>query len=334
MKLAEMKSLIKDYTPEQLRTIIAESYKLIPKARREDAGIDDIIRNPKLRKRRMPKEKNRPRPVEEIEQETNRFVEDARAQYYLMPNRYISKNKQSNWRFVVRRLFNELPAASKEEANASRGAALVEKLYTLLCDACGEVLFTGYDPFGSVRIPQTEFYHEVLALYERVLPKKEFVRKALLLIVDRELSRYTQYSNLMEEFITFLRIPDLKYLAIGQANELLETRRKSDAEGKRRDSSEYSRNEVHNNLCEFICRCYLRLDEQEHACEYFEEHYREEDPEVKLYVLVRILFSYQEKEEVVRAIKDAESRGVKLRHSLVELKKHIERHGAMPKFIG
>jgi hypothetical protein len=44
MKITELREIIKEYNEEDLRLLIAELYKAMPKALREDKEIDDLGR--------------------------------------------------------------------------------------------------------------------------------------------------------------------------------------------------------------------------------------------------------------------------------------------------
>jgi hypothetical protein len=97
---------------------------------------------------------------------------------------------------------------------------------------------------------------------------------------------------------------------------------------------EYLRTREDNNLVEFVFRCFLALSERDDALAYFGKNYIEDDPEVKLYVLVRLLFEYREKEHIDRVISDAEKKGVNPRAELRRLRNFIRQNEALPEFIG
>ncbi len=328
-----MKKQIENYTPEQLQKLVLEMYKVLPKAVREDNSIDTLVVSPDSPPTEKAAGKNALRSIGEIENDTVQFIEYARSQYYLISNRHVPKSERAKWRFVARRLYKEISAAAKENQHALKAAALLEGLYTLLCDACGEVLFTAYDPFESVGITQTEFYRQVLALHENVVSKRELIAKALTLFTDNDVNRYTLYSDLMRVIIEFLRTPDLKSLAIEHANEKRRMRQSSQAPPAS-NVVEYLRTRKDNNLVEFVFRCFLALSERDDALAYFGKNYIEDDPEVKLYVLVRLLFEYREKEHIDRVISDAEKNGVNPRAELRRLRDFIRQNEALPEFIG
>ena len=77
MKIAEVREKLERYSDKELRIIIAEMYKAIPKAIKEDKDIDALINNPlnadKTGKTR--KQKSPPPDMEVIEYETKEFIE-------------------------------------------------------------------------------------------------------------------------------------------------------------------------------------------------------------------------------------------------------------------
>ena len=126
MKISEVRSVVEKYSAEQLRLIIAELYKAIPKAIKEENDIDGMLKNPE--KLTQPRPKTRQKEVPDIEllkSETECFVDYAYKQYYLAPNRFVSKQNRPKWRFVVKRLYKDLLATSADENNVPEAASVV-----------------------------------------------------------------------------------------------------------------------------------------------------------------------------------------------------------------
>ena len=46
-------------------------------------------------------------------------------QYYLIPNKIISKSERPKWRFLVKNLYKEIVEASKDDANKAKSADLL-----------------------------------------------------------------------------------------------------------------------------------------------------------------------------------------------------------------
>ena len=90
----------------------------------------------------------------------------------------------------------------------------------MLCYACDFVLFSGYDPFQSVGIAQTEFLDAVFGLKAEHLELGKFIDHSLHLVVDSRLNRYTLRSNLAQVLVDRLRTPESLEPAIERAAQL------------------------------------------------------------------------------------------------------------------
>src|SRR5947199_9875772 len=83
MKVAELKKTIGGYRTEQLRRLLVEMYKAMPKRVKEDHGIDDMICSP-ASKRNNRKSEVVP-DIEALASETERFISNAYNDYYCIP---------------------------------------------------------------------------------------------------------------------------------------------------------------------------------------------------------------------------------------------------------
>ena len=325
MKIPELKTVIANYTPTQLQTLVVVLYKAIPKKALADGALDAILKNPDAATAKKEKKEIEIPDVNDLESEIDEFVGDAMAQYYFAPNRIIPKSERPKWRFKVRRFYKDLIASAVKTENAATAAKLLEDLYMVLREACRIWLFNTSEPFESVGVEQTAFFHQILVLQEKVISGKEFISKAMTLLMKESV-----YSRaFMEDVLSFLRTPDLKYMAIENAEKRLsnESAARSVAKEKMRV---YESDERINMLCVFVCRCRLKLREPDAAVEYFEKHYLAQNTEVKLYVLLRMLFEYEEKEAIKRLIMNAEKRNITPRESLCKLRDYIAEHDALP----
>ncbi|MCP4399712.1 MAG: hypothetical protein GY801_20705 [bacterium] len=334
MKIAEVRTLLENYSEQQLRLIIAEMYKAIPKAVKEDKDIDGMLSDPDaLIRSKTPRKKHAAVPdVEELRYETEQFIEYARNQYYFAPNSFVSKRERPKWRFLVKRVYKALLAAAADGEQLPLASDLLEQLYTLLCYSCSYTLFSAYDSFQSVGIEQSEFFQSVLTLKFAHIPQHEFIKQAISLVVDNGLNRYTLYTNLMDVVLGFLPGPDAKELAIQTCDELLQTLKTSPAKTKKGwfDQESYARNEKINNLVEMTFLCCGELHEFERGIQYFSHHYVEKSPEVKLYILLQFLFSFAQSTLFIREYENAVKQGIKPREKLVTLYQAVQATGEFP----
>lgn len=336
MKVNELRERIKKYARADLERLTVELYKAIPKAKKEDMAVDELVANPSSKKK---KEINKAVSLITLREEVPQFIEHAEAQYYLAPNRIVPKGERSKWRFRVRRWYKDLQQEKLPDGNLAEQAELLTKLYNLLCQACGYQYFTAYDPFESVGVAQTEFYEAVLRLKWEVDEKPVFVRSGIALIVDNFLNRYTLEAHLIEGLLQFLTIADLRYLAIEKAEELITENgfQAPSPEAERRifmiDQNAYRKQSKHNNLVDLIFRTHAKLYEFEQGVAYYQQQHYERQPEVKLYILVSLLFDVQQPDLIVREIHLAEQAGVAPRENLRQLRDHITKEGQLPRFM-
>ena len=323
MKVAELKEKIEPYKAAQLRRLVVEMYKAMPKALKESHGIDELIGNPMSGRKKQNAEV--PPDIGFLSWEVEQFVDDAYNQYYFAPNSVVSKRERPKWRFIALRLFKQLNKAAADPENAAEAAGLLEKLYGMLCYSCDYVLFSAYDPFESVGIAQSDFLQAVLRARRQADAPRDFVRNSILLALGHSLNRYTLHEQLMEVAVGFLTTPDLKQLAIAACDEIRRSIEKDglprlDA-GKWQDDSHtaYRKQRMLHNLAEMGFMCHMALFEPGEAVEYFQRHYVEKDAEITLYVLLRMIERYADKNLWMKVYERALDNSVHPRPQLKEL---------------
>ncbi len=154
MKVAELREKLAKLKKEELIKVASEFYKLIPKAKKEDYGIDAFVDNPTSAKKSA---KKATLSLIDIEKEVAQFIDHASSQYYLFPNRVVPKKQRSTWRFKVKKWYKELINNRRADANITKQAKVLCELYELLCESCHYQYFTAYDTFDSIGIEQVVF---------------------------------------------------------------------------------------------------------------------------------------------------------------------------------
>jgi hypothetical protein len=338
MKVDELKVKLSNLEKNDIIKLAVEFYKLVPKSKKEDYNIDALINTPDV-KIVKPSASNTLINIESIETEINTFIVNAKEQYYLMPNRIVSKQERPKWRFKVKAWYKELINTKNAGSDIAKQTELVTKLYELLCEACYYQYFSGDDSFESVGVSQTDFYRSVLQLIEKSQGKIDIVNKGIGLIVNNALNRYTLYSGLMDELVNILDVPDLKYKALEKTLKMLEenNRTRQTSHKKQQDSystEEYSRNEKSNNLAEMGFRLHVSLFEYQEAIQFYKQYAFQKDSEVKLYILIRLLFEIRKKDYIKTELEAAVIEGIQPRKSLLALLKTIQDNKDLPKYIG
>jgi hypothetical protein len=134
MKVAELKKTIGGYRTEQLRRLLIEMYKAMPKRVKEDHDIDDLICNPASKGN---KRKSDVVPdIEALVFEMEQFLRNAYAEHYYIPNSIVPKRERPQWRFIALRLFKQINHVATVEGNVAKAAELLQKLYVMLCYSC------------------------------------------------------------------------------------------------------------------------------------------------------------------------------------------------------
>jgi hypothetical protein len=333
LKVPEVRALVKNYEKKQLEYLVTELYKILTKAQKEENNISNLISNPDPEdKTPVMKKGESVRPFREIEDETGHFISNAYAQNYLIPNRSISKKERPKWRFVVKKLYKELDKYLQNPDYQVKAAGLLEKLYEVICYSCNYVLFSAYDPFESIGIAQSEFFNTVIEAYDKTLEREAFVDKGIDLIITQSLNRYTLYDELMDVFIHHLKTPDMKYMLIEKSKQKwnYHSVHKPD---KKEVISEYKYKNLLNNLTEIAFKGFASLYELDKAVAHFNEFYKEKDREIKLYILIDLLFKLGEKEIILKELSEAEKQKVNMRKSLLNLKEHIITNNNLTKYI-
>lgn len=337
MKVAEIRKLLAGRSDQELRELAVELYKILPKKRREEKAVDDLVRDLaawKKARRRKRRKAAEPPDVQALKAEVQTFISNARNHYYYTPNSVVPKRERPKWRFVAKRLIKDLTAAAADPEQLPEAAEQLEELYALLCLSCRRVLFSAYEPFDSVGIEQTELFDRVLTLHQKVLPPREFVSHGLTLALGHGLNRWTLYSHLMRVVLEHLRTPALKELALEECTARLNRLEPPDPGKKPWASPNRERREVAQNLAEMGFRLLMELAEDERAVEYFRHHYRQDQAEVKLFVLLELLYEYKAQElwllEYERAVAD----GVEPRRVLQEGYEALEETGEWPERWG
>jgi len=215
MKVAELRKLVAGHSAEDLRALVVELYKALPKKRKEDEDLQGMLRRPgEIREIRKTRREPRRPDMGALIYDVESFLHAARNQLYFAPNRIIPKRERSKWRFRVKRFVKDLLAAAEAPEDLPEAARLLEELYGVLCTASTQWLFPSEDPFRAVGISQPDFLVHVLTLRQASEPPGDFVRRGLTLALESELDRATVHADLMVALLEHLKTPALRELAL------------------------------------------------------------------------------------------------------------------------
>lgn len=337
MKVNELRTKIKNYKKDELQQLIVEMYKQIPKKMREAKEIDRLIDNPdafkKIRKNKKQSVKNL--DFNSVEQEVKTFIKNARLQNYVAPNQVISKKERSNWRFVAKRLLEQVTVFASHPEHRHTCASLLEEMYKLFTYASGHYVFASTEPFHTLKIPQEDFLKRVVLLKKAVEDPDKWISDSLKLILEHDVDHDTLTSTLLEVLLSTLNNAPLKERMIHIAKEILQEKQKALKESGQLSKQFISWNDEQyiNHLTEMIFMTQSSLGEYETAIGFFKNNYIQFEEEVDSFVLLDLIMRYQRVEEWIIEYEIAVQRGIELRKSLQEAYEYIKRERKFPSYI-
>ncbi|PIY09357.1 MAG: hypothetical protein COZ18_08105 [Flexibacter sp. CG_4_10_14_3_um_filter_32_15] len=349
MKVPELREKLTKLKKEELIKLAVEFYKLVPKSKKEDNDLDKLIENPTQPK--AVKQTNTSIDWEELEQEINEFISNAKEQYYVYPNKIVSKKERSTWRFKVKKWYKLLTNTKQKDVNPELQVKLAINLYELLCEGCDYMYFSSNDPFQSIQVEQRIFFKSLIVLIQEKIGKSESVDKGIELIVNNSLDRSTLKTYLAFELIATLQIPDLKERGIKKVEQLLEENKlhyenlakeledKKDKKGRvirdyglaeKRRKLEYNIETINNDLTLIGLLFYESLYRIKDGIAFYNAHYTEKD-EIKLYILINEIFKDEYKNEIKSEIERAIQNGIEPRKALLNTLKIINDGEKLPR---
>ncbi|MCI7304141.1 hypothetical protein NIA71_15615 [Ihubacter massiliensis] len=281
MKVQELRQLLISADRNLLEKAFVESYKQFSKGQKED--VDSLIRDVLEGKDVKKTAKNTIISFQDLEQQITLFIENARAQNYLAPNRIIPKHQRPKWRFLVKQYIKELEKIPTESEHYFKSVSLLTDLYSLICEACNYYLFSTDDPFRSIGWAQPDFFQLVVKRTFAAGYSKETISALLLSAATGGLSRESLHLNQELVLLQELKTSDVKYMAMEEAMKLVaEKSAKLDHLGKY-DNQRYDLEDSVNELCAMVLLIAIALAEPEDGIKYYFKNCREQDKEITLY---------------------------------------------------
>ena len=317
MKVDELRTVLAKYDAVALSEIVVALYKTIPKIRKENDGLDELITNFTRVKSKIVK-KDKTVDFEELKGDVEQFIGYANEQYYFAPNRYVSKGKRSKWRFEAKRLIKELISVTGE--NSEIAAQLLVGMYGMLSYGCHYYIFSTYNPFSAVGYEQPKLLQHVLEKIFCNGVDKAGVRTAVYLTLDSNNDRETLHYQLLHTLAASLKTSDTIELALEQCVAFIKEYDSYQA-GKtlfRYDATDKYRRDRHINLAvELYVILKFNLYEYDEGIKYFWENYIERNSEITLYCLLAHFLSGDDLKDLwIREYEKAIQRGIKPREIL------------------
>ena len=320
MKVDELRTALSGYDAPVLKEIAVTLYKMIPKSRKEDEGLDEILLN-------FSKEKAKPSKKETtvdfpaLENAVETFIGHASDNLYLIPNRIVSKDKRSKWRFEVKRFIKELLAVRGEDSE--KAALLLADLYDMMSYACSFWTFSSDDPFSAVGYVQQEFLSIVLSKIFYSGYNRESIKKAVFLTLDSNTDRETWHISLLYCLVAALKTPDTKEMALTECVAFASGYKEYQAAKKAfkysTKNDDYHVKERNSRVAELYLLLKLSLCEYDSGIAYFWKNDKERNKEITLYRLLRYFLDETDLNALwLREYEKALTRGIEPRKDLQE----------------
>lgn len=309
MLVNELRKEIEKYDKNELKNIIIELYKRIPKNKKEDYNIDEFIKNSK-KKTSTKKEIS----FEELQKEIIYFLQLVDNDYYAIPNKIVSKKERSSWRFKVKRYYKNLNNILPNSENGSSATILLIEIFKRLSIGSNRLLFINWETFKALGVSQGEYYDTIL---KRILYNgytKDNLKKCIDLL-DVLKDPYELSYDMFWVFISNLKTISIKEISLELLADKVTTL-KEHLKNTKNSHEKFDIIENINNYVECILEIYLTMNECDCAIKYFHKNYIENDKEIKEYILLEKL----EKLNLIKEwIKEYESNtNIKFRNSITE----------------
>ncbi len=309
MKIGELRDAITGYSSEELRLVIVELYRRIPKRVVEEKNLDSLIEDPGefLEAQKKPKVKELP-DLDYLALEINEFIDDALQGHYFAPNSFIRKSERPKWRFHVKRFHRELVTLMQDPEALPEVSFLLERLFDILCYAENIHLFSSSEPFQSIGVSKAQFYGDLVTAQRAAAADLGWIRQA----IDALLCNAGSFgSDLIRQLVDQLTTNPLREEGLRAIVQAYQHRPKP-RERKPNPDDQAS------HLAELALRLCFGLGEHDRGIAFFHKYHRRGDREVRIYCLLQILEEYQLSDLWLREYEVAHQSGVQLRPRLRE----------------
>jgi hypothetical protein len=338
MKVDELRVKLYKLGQDEVIRLAVEFYKLVPKAKKEEYNLDELINTPEV-KTAKPAAIENLISFENMANEVNTFVENAKNQYYLFPNKIIAKKDRATWRFKVKAWYKDVTNPKTFGFDMVKKAEICVNLYNVLCESCHFQYFSSEDTFNSVGVEQTVFFRSALQLIDQTEGRISLLNRGLEMAIDNPTGPNTLNSWVMQEFVNILDAEPLKYDAIEKVEKMIaDNQAPPPAKNQKRhyyedSSAKYYRDKKTNDLVEMGFRLYTSIYQYEEAIVFYNKYTIQNSDEVKLYILVRLLFESGQKTHIQSVLESAIASGLKPRESLIKLLETIKKDNVLPQYM-
>ena len=330
MKVQELRQMLSEAERSLVEKAFVESYKQLKKSQKEEA--DYLIRGILSGESEKSGTKKEKQSFEELEEQIERFLENAKAGYYYSPNRVIPKSQRPKWRFLVKGYIKELEKVVPESGYYEIASELLRKIYALLCQACNYYLFSTEDAFRSVGWQQDELYHLLVSKMFGNGLVGENVAKMTVMACTGGLSRESLYYGQQAVLLSELKTSDAKYMAMEAAEKEIQERQGKLTGLEKYSHQRYYMEEEINNFCDMILMISISLGETESGVKYYFKNSVESRKEIILYRALEVTDIVGDDEVWKEIYKYGLSKKIKPRDELVKRYREKIQGGGNPAF--
>ncbi len=330
MLITELREIIKKYNEDELRYLISEIYKSIPKKLKDEKNLDYLISDLSSYKQNGAVKKEKNVDFGQLKADIILFCTLAQNSLYFAPNRIVHKNERSKWRFKVKAFVKDLDTFKMTSPEGMEVAQLYEMLYKVLSKACGEYLFPSTDPFSAIGISQPDFLDRVfIRKYVDGFNEKN-IKSGIELVINSVVDSETLPISLINVFLQYMKTNDARIIAIEQCKITIDEIKSLKSNDKKKKELDFYQIDKINNLVEIVFRLYAKLGEIEEAISFFKKNYIERDKEVLLYVLLELMYLYKLDNLWRREYELAVNKGIKPRKMLEKMYNYVLENGVLP----
>lgn len=316
MLVPELRKIIEEYNNKDKDKIIIELYKRVPKNIKEEYAIDNFIID--INKKIVKEE--RFLNIETLEKEINYFIECAYDGLYERPNKIISKNERSKWRFKVIKFYKELNTFLPNTENGIRATELLKKLYLLISYSTNLLTFSNWDTFRAIKVSQSDFLNTIIDRKLKSGINKENIKYCVeLLNAYYDPNEY--HKSVLYTFTRSMKTTEMKKMAIYLLDEQVKDWNEKYKLLKKERKDTYNAEVYNNYFVECVVDIYFKLKEIDSGIEYFHKNYIKSDKEVKEYIVLNLIEEYDFYEEWV---KEYEKHDIDYRDSLRKRYKELK----------
>lgn len=336
MKVPELREIIIKHSKEDLEYLLIELYKLIPKAKKEETDIDEIIKQGKPKdKGAKTKISAKEKSFETLKSEYEAFVFHAVNGHYLGKDRVIAKKDRAKWRFTCKAIIKELfDAYKREPANRIACIQYLEQIYKILCKGGYYNYFSSEDTFASVGYEQEIFCIDIIKLIYQSVDLEMASAKIVEILLFESNHNNNCFPYRLEKFLALLdsnkkinALFEPSFAILEEVEKKIEGFWIADQKKKYPEKYlPYTLSKENEHLVEIVFSLYILLEEEDKAIDFYHKNMKNysEDKEIQLYILVTWLIKLEVFDRVVKEIDLAIEKGISPRASLVKAYKNIK----------